>query len=158
MSNINTTTYYVDENVVRIIAAEVILLTFSVVALYVWQPYGIFWKLPAILLTVDFALRAFTAMPSLLAIGAGKLVNLCKLKSKPIFAPPKRFAAGLGFIFSFLILISLLIELSIAAYVFAGVLLACALLESVFSICVGCYVFNFFFVAEFSDDETKIFD
>lgn len=126
--------YYVDENVVRLIAAQVIIILLLV--FFNHRTYLI------IILTADFALRAFTYLPSPLAAVAKVIAVLFKLKSKPIIAAPKKFAAGIGFIFSTAIFNLLYFKLLTAAYTVGGILIFFALLESVFKVCVGCYIYN----------------
>ena len=72
---------YVDNQVVRIIAAQVLII-----ALMSLLFNSIF---PAFLLVVDFALRAFTQQPSPLATIAKITADSLKIKSQPIFAAPK---------------------------------------------------------------------
>lgn len=134
MSHKETTRYYTDENVVRIVAAQVMII--AVITLLTHA------RLTAFLLVIDFALRAFTYLPSPLAIVAKTIAEATGLKPKRIFAPPKKFAALLGFVFSLSILVLLLFDLYMAAYVTGGILLFCAVLESAFKICLGCYVYH----------------
>lgn len=134
MTDHKTTGLYVDETIVRLVAAQVILLT--IVTLFTQ------WAVLALFLAIDFAIRAFTKFPSPLALigkGISKIVNAAP---RPIFAPPKRFAAALGFVFSLTITVFLYFGLPISAYTTGGILLFCALLESVFKICLGCHVYN----------------
>lgn len=155
MNNNKTAVLYVDENLVRIIAAEVIVLTVLTLFLQWWFPGFTFWKFPLLLLTGDFALRAFTRKPSPLAALAHIIIKVARLKPKPIFAAPKKFAAGLGFVFSFTVLLFLFINLIIPAYVVAILLIIAALLESVFKVCVGCYVFNWIFIPDTNEENNK---
>jgi hypothetical protein len=60
----------------------------------------------------------------------------------PIFSAPKRFAAALGLVFSLTITVLIFIQLTSLAYIIGGILVVCALLELVFKICLGCYVYN----------------
>lgn len=137
---------HVDERVVRLVAAQVILLTLIVLLT------GWIWL--ALFLAVDFALRAFTRIPSPLAIIAKGFAKAFKLTPKPIFAAPKKFAAGLGFVFSLSITVFLYAHLYVAAYVTGGILIFCAILEAVFNICLGCYVYNWI-VAPIVNRNTK---
>jgi hypothetical protein len=130
----NQTNLYVEENAVRLIAAQTVLLTS--IALYTQ------WELIMILLIVDFALRAFTTFISPMAFVAKKVVAILKLKPKPIFAPPKKFAALLGFIFSLTIATLFFFNAEIYAYFIGAILIVCAILESAFEVCVGCYVYD----------------
>lgn len=59
-----------------------------------------------------------------------------------IFAPPKRFAAVLGLLFSVLIALFLFLDFTTGAYFVGGVLILCASLEAFLNICLGCYVYN----------------
>lgn len=126
--------YYTDENVVRLIAAQVMVIVF----VSLWQG----WLFPLFLICVDFALRAFTYQPAPLAAVAKLVSELLKLKSKPIFAAPKKFAAGVGFVFSVVIFLLFYFKLLTAAHIVGGILIFLAFWESVFKICVGCYVYN----------------
>jgi predicted benzoate:H+ symporter BenE len=56
---------------------------------------------------------------------------------------PKRFAAGVGFLFSLSFLILSLIPYTLAAGVLAGILVLFASLEAFFAFCAGCYVYFF---------------
>jgi hypothetical protein len=134
MNNNGLSKYYTDENVVRFIAAQVIVL--SLVSL------GTHWIWLISLLTVDFGLRAFTLGPSPLAALAKIMVSLFQLKPKPIFAAPKKFAALIGFIFSTIVLLLFLGRFYKVAYFIGGILIVCAILESVFKICLGCYLYD----------------
>lgn len=134
MSKKDISKYYIDENIVRIIAAEVIVIT----AVSLWQG----WLLPLFILSADFALRAFTYQPAPLAAIAKATALLLKLTRKPIFAAPKKFAAGIGFVFAATTLTLLYLELWTAVYIVGGILIFFALLESAFKICAGCYVYN----------------
>lgn len=126
---------YVDENVVRIVAVQVIFVTIiAVVEQLEWLSF---------LLALDFGIRAFTHFPSPLALFSKKVTEIAKSKPQPIFAPPKRFAAALGFTFSLVIAILTFFQLTFASYLVGGILVVCALLESAFKICLGCYVFNY---------------
>lgn len=125
---------YLDENVVRTVGAQVVVVTIIIL-------YKQFYLL-ALLLSVDFFLRAFTPWPSLLSLIARGIKKLFSLNPKPIFAPPKRFAALLGLIFSATITLLLYLGFIKAAYIVGGILIFCAFLESAFNICLGCYVYN----------------
>jgi len=68
-------------------------------------------------------------------------VKTCKLPIKPVYLPPKRFAARIGLLFSITIFILKL--LAIDTIIVSAVLTFFAALESFFSICAGCYVYSF---------------
>lgn len=128
--------HYTDENVVRIIAAQVTAISIAALAT--------FWVWLALLLITDFAIRGFTKNTSPLAAIAKTIAKQLGLKPQPIFATPKKFAATLGFIFTLTATVLFLLKLPLFAYLVSGVLITCAILESVFKICVGCYVFDWF--------------
>lgn len=136
--NVNIPRNQLNENVVRIVALLVVIATLVTLA------YN--WIFLAVILAIDFALRSFTRATSPLAYIAKSVSRYLKLKSKPIFAPPKKFAAALGFIFSVLIALFLYLNLLIPAYITGLILIICATLESAFNICLGCYVYNWIIV------------
>ena len=125
----------VNENVIRIIAAFAVLIAiYSVLYL---NFYAI------IFLTLDFATRAFTSGKfSLLKFLALKIANGLSIANKPTDLAPKKFAATLGFVFCTVIGVCYLFNLLYAAIALTIVLITFAILESVFAICVGCYVYS----------------
>jgi hypothetical protein len=56
--------------------------------------------------------------------------------------PPKRFAQGMGLVFSGGALLAWSLGARVVTYVLMGGLLVAATLESVFALCLGCMVFN----------------
>jgi Domain of unknown function (DUF4395) len=56
--------------------------------------------------------------------------------------PPKRFAQGMGLVFSGGALLAWGLAEHVASYVLISGLLVAATLESVFAVCLGCIVFN----------------
>ena len=135
---INISRNHLNENIIRIVALLVIVTALVTLA------YN--WVFMALLLALDFALRSFTKVTSPLAHIAKIVSKSLNLKAKPIFAPPKKFAAALGFIFSILIAVFLYFNLLIAAYITGMILILCATLESAFNIYLGCYVYNWIVV------------
>jgi hypothetical protein len=125
-----------NENVIRIVAFQVVILT-TITLLF--QNYFL-----ALFLAIDFSIRAFTnGKLSVLKLIGTITAQLLKIEPKPIFAPPKKFAALLGFIFSLLIAALLFLQLNTIALTIGSLLIFCAILESVFGICIGCYVYTF---------------
>ena len=116
------------------------------IAFFVFMLTGIFWLtaspiIPAFLV-VDFALRSFDlGKYSPLALLSDWLVQTFKLPIKPVYLPPKRFAARIGLAFSIAFLILCLSGLN--TLVISGILAFFAALESFFGICAGCYVYDF---------------
>lgn len=134
MTTNKTAALYTDENVVRAVAGQVIVLT--LLALWFQSTFL------SLFLAADFAIRAFTTTPSPLAMVAKKLLGLRRIAPKPIFAAPKKFAALLGWVFSLLIAAFLYWDLAAVGYVIGLILLVCAVLEAVFRICLGCYAYD----------------
>ena len=124
------------ENKIRLTAFWVFLLTI----IYIKTSFiGI-----PIFLLLDFAIRGFGyGKWSVLGFFAEKLVILFKLEQKPIYFPPKQFAAQVGFIFSFMLLLLNIFDIN--AIVISLILLICAGLEAFFNFCVGCYVYNAYY-------------
>jgi hypothetical protein len=138
MSQTTTDLFYgrVNETAIRFIGGFVALLTIATIASnLLWIP---------LYLAIDFFFRAFTDIKPPLGLLAKFITEKFQLKPKLTFAPPKKFAAAVGFVFSLTITILLLLNLKVTALITAGVLLICAILESAFGICVGCYVYDWF--------------
>ena len=115
---------YIDDSASSIVAYQVILIT--VFGIHFQQQ----WLL--LLLAFDFLLRA-----------TGLFASPLYFEKKPVFAGPKRFAAMLGFVMT--ILIAFFYDSQIG--IFLGItLIALAALESVFNVCIGCYIYNFLIV------------
>jgi hypothetical protein len=62
--------------------------------------------------------------------------------AKPVSAPPKRFAQGMGAAFATGAVVAWALGASTAAGVLLGMLLFAATLEAVFALCLGCKVFG----------------
>jgi uncharacterized protein DUF4395 len=126
----------VNENITRLNAAQTLVL--AVVWLFTAAPV-----IPAVL-TIDFLLRATNyGRFSPLNLVSGFFVKTFSIPVKHVDRAPKRFAAGVGFLFSFSILILSLFSYMLAAGVLAGILLLFASLEAFFAFCAGCYVYFF---------------
>ena len=98
----------------------------------------------SLFLLIDFSLRGFlNGKGSLLKLTAQKIVKHFSLKPKTINAAPKEFAAKIGFAFTLLILFSQVANYNSLAFIFGGVMISCTLLESIFSVCLGCYFYSF---------------
>lgn len=124
----------VNESKIRLIALFVLIITI----IYLLTQSIV---LP-IFLVLDFGLRSFNVGHlSPLGFIADKMVQILHLPIKLIYLPPKRFAARIGFAFSAAILV--LQFLSISTVILTSVLIFFAFLESVLSICAGCYVYDF---------------
>lgn len=125
----------VNENAVRVTAFFTILVTLT----------GVAFKSPVILslLAFDFFVRAFTSGKySVLKILSKRISDYAGLEEKFVDAAPKKFAAGIGFLFSAAIALSFFLDHTITAYSLAEVLLICAGLESFKGFCLGCIVYT----------------
>lgn len=126
----------INENKARLTAFFVLLLTL------VYLKTG-FWLIMAFLL-VDFTLRAFNlGKYSLLGFVSDAVIKQLKIKNKPVDRAPKRFAAGVGLVFTAAILVAFLSGIPYVPVVLAVILAFFAMLESCFSFCAGCYVYSF---------------
>jgi hypothetical protein len=126
----------VNENITRLNAAQTLLL--AVIWLFTAAPV-----IPAVL-TIDFLLRAANyGRFSPLNVLSSFLVRALSIPAKPVDRAPKRFAAGVGFLFCLSILILSLTPYRLAAGILAGILLLFASLEAFFAFCAGCYVYFF---------------
>lgn len=125
----------VNEYVVRLIAAQVIVL--GITAWWFEQPFI------TLFLLIDFGFRAFDgARFSLLRQLAIGLTVFFKFSPKPTDAAPKQFAALLGLVVIASLLFSQLIDLPLISIIITGMLVVFATLESVFSFCVGCVIYQ----------------
>ncbi|RDC55510.1 DUF4395 domain-containing protein [Pedobacter chinensis] len=125
----------VNENVIRIIAFIVALIVITCIV------FSNYWAI--VFLILDFALRAFTnGRFSILKFVAINVAKQLSLKSKMTDLAPKKFAAMLGFIFCLIITATFLLNFYNLTIIFSAVMALFALLESLFAICVGCYVYT----------------
>lgn len=125
----------VNENKVRMIALLVLILGL----LYLFTGYNFI----IMLLVSDFFTRAFNRQKySPLGWLAGKLVYSFKIPNKPTDRGPKRFAAGMGFIFVVFILTAIIAEWFVLLLPLTLLLCVFAFLESFGGFCVGCYVYT----------------
>jgi hypothetical protein len=129
-----------DNNAVRVVAAETLLLALGAIALALTA--GSDWAAGLTgLLGLDFLVRAFLSPRfSPLATVAKALVNALGLPKKPVDAAPKVFAARIGVLFTVTATVLFLLGLATAGVVVLSILAVFALLESAFSFCAGCWV------------------
>lgn len=126
-----------NENTVRLVA----FLTVVLVIIFLITHSLV----PMLFLIIDFAIRGWGFKEySPLRFIADKLNDIFFNGSrKPIFAPPKLFAAKVGLLFSVAISLFYFFGFYYTSLALAGVLLICASLEAFVNICVGCYVYSF---------------
>jgi hypothetical protein len=126
----------VNENVVRIIAFIVAVIAIACIT------FSNYWAI--VFLLFDFALRAFTPGKfSLLKFIALKISNALSISPKMKDLAPKKFAATLGFGFCLLITATFLFNFYTLALILTSIMIVFALLESLFAVCVGCYIYSF---------------
>jgi hypothetical protein len=103
------------------------------------------WKWLTVPLAYGFVARVLTG-PTMSPWGqvvTRVLVPRLPVAAKPVSGPPKRFAQGMGVVFSVTAaVLALGFDQWTAARVVLGLLVAAAVLESVFAYCLGCKVFG----------------
>lgn len=129
-----TSNLRIDKNIVRITGFLIAVL----IAVYTFT--GAVYLM--VLIAADYFIRAFTSVKfgpvSWLAYKISKAMDIAR---KSIDKAPKIFAARVGFLFAFTLM--LLFFVDITASINVGIALMCfALLESIFDICVGCLVYT----------------
>jgi hypothetical protein len=66
--------------------------------------------------------------------------------------PPKRFAQGVGLLFSVGASVAWLLDVPAASYALLAALVIAATLESVFAVCLGCIAYRFLWECDECDD------
>jgi hypothetical protein len=126
----------VNEVSARLVAAGVVLM--SLAAIVLGQPWI------AAVIAYGFVARVLTG-PTLSPLGqlvTRVITPRLPVASRPVPGPPKRFAQGIGAVFSTTAaVLGLALGLHTAAYVVLGLLVVAATLESVFALCLGCKAF-----------------
>jgi Domain of unknown function (DUF4395) len=122
-----------NESKIRLTAFFVLVL----IIVYILTGIG---PIPVFLLA-DFTLRGFgLGAYSPLAFLAGRLATALRLPAKPVYMPPKRFAARIGFLFCLAIVVAHYTHLS--TLILSAIIAVFAALESLANFCAGCYVYN----------------
>jgi hypothetical protein len=126
----------VNEVSARLVAGGVVVIALLILILDQW------WLSP--LLAYGFVARALSG-PTLSPLGqlvTRVITPRLRIPARPVPGPPKRFAQGIGAVFSVsAAILSLGFGAIGAAQVLLGLLIAAATLESVFAVCLGCKVF-----------------
>ena len=122
-----------NESKIRLTAFFVLLL----IIIYMLTGIGLI----PVFLFLDFTLRGFgLGAYSPLAWISGRIVAALKLPAKPVYMPPKRFAARVGFLFCLAIVVAHYADLS--TLILSAIIALFAALESLAGFCAGCYVYN----------------
>jgi hypothetical protein len=128
----------INERVARINAIFTVLLL--VVFTFTRQ-----WFIPGFL-AIDFLMRSGNlSRYSPIGFSSRNIIQLLSLEELLINAGPKIFAARIGFIFSLLILITILLNFFWLALGIACILGLFSFLEAVFGFCVACEIYPFFY-------------
>jgi len=125
----------VNEVSARLVAGGVVLMGLVTII------FGVKWL--TVVLAYGFIARVLTG-PSLSPLGqivTRVLTPRLPFNEKPVAGPPKRFAQGVGVLFSVSALVLTFTDHWTAARVVLGLLVIAATLESVFAICLGCIAF-----------------
>ena len=126
----------VNEVSARLVAAGVVVMSAAAIAL------DLEWL--TVVIAYGFVARVLTG-PTLSPLGqlvTRVLTPRLGLAAKPVPGPPKRFAQGVGAVFSVTAaVLALALDRWGAAQAVLGVLALFAFLESVFAFCMGCKVF-----------------
>lgn len=113
--------------------------------------------LPVVFLVVDFFARGIEQPKwSLLAQLSRRILSVARIKSKPVNAGPKIFAARVGFLFSLLVLGTATAGWSVAATVIALIFGIFALLESAAGFCVACKIYPILYKLIYQKSVDKI--
>src|SRR3954468_6645142 len=127
----------VNEVSARLVAGGVVLMALATIAFD--QPWI------TLVLAYGFIARVLTG-PKLSPLGllvTRVITPRLPFAEKPVAGPPKRFAQGVGVVFSVTAAgLALGVGLRGAAYVVLGMLAVAATLESVFALCLGCKAFG----------------
>lgn len=124
------------EGIPRLVALLVIIVTLTGLVLKSYLIFGF--------LVLDFLIRAFTKRKSSpLAYVGNRIAESFENNGKRIDKAPKIFAARMGFALTAAIFVLYFMETILAVYILSGVLIFFATLESVFNICVGCYIYTY---------------
>ena len=132
----------------RLVAAGVVLMALATIVFD--QP----WL--AAILAYGFVARVLTGpTPSPLGQLVTRVITpRLGVPARPLPGPPKRFAQGVGVVFSVTAaVLALGFGLRSAAYIVLSLLVLAATLESVFAYCLGCKVFGLLMRAGFIPEE-----
>ncbi|MFZ9771828.1 MAG: DUF4395 domain-containing protein [Ilumatobacteraceae bacterium] len=126
----------VNETSARLVAAGVVVMGTA------YAVTGAAWLL--VPLVYGFLARVSTgpAFSPLALLATKVLTPRIKTDHRMVAGPPKRFAQFVGLVFTSTAAVLWLFDLGVASRVVAAALVAAAVLESVFAICLGCIMFS----------------
>jgi hypothetical protein len=125
----------INENKARVTAFFVLVLAIVFLTTGLW--------LIMAFLSIDFFFRVNNwGKFSLLAMLSDVIIKQLKIKNKPTDRAPKRFAAGVGLLFTVGILVLTLLQISTLTIIVSAILVLFAFLESFVGFCAGCYVYS----------------
>ena len=125
----------VNEVSARLVAAGVVVMCALAIA------FDLPWL--TVVIAYGFVARVLTG-PTLSPLGqlvTRVVTPRLGLPERPVAGPPKRFAQGIGSVFSLTALVLTGLGYWTAAEVFLALLAMAALLESAFALCLGCRAF-----------------
>jgi hypothetical protein len=125
----------VNEVSARLVAAGVVVMSILTIA------FNLKWATAVI--AYGFIARVLTG-PSLSPLGqlmTRVVTPRLPLAARPVAGPPKRFAQGMGVVFSVSALVLAILGHWGAAQIVLGLLAGAAFLESAFGLCLGCRAF-----------------
>ena len=126
----------VNETSARLVAAGVVVMGTA------YSVTGAAWLL--VPLVYGFLARVSTgpAFSPLALLATKVLTPRIKTDHRMVAGPPKRFAQFVGLVFTSTAAVLWLLDFGVASRVVATALVAAAVLESVFAICLGCIMFS----------------
>ena len=126
----------VNEVSARLVAGGVVLMSVAALA------FQLEWLV--VIIALGFISRVATG-PTLSVLGqlvTRIITPRLPVAAKPVAGPPKRFAQGIGVVFSVVSALLLLVfNADLAGWLVLGALAVAATLESVFAFCLGCKMF-----------------
>lgn len=126
----------VDEHAARVVAAMVVILAIVSVATAEW--------FVMVLLALDFVVRGFVDRHySPLRFVAKNITAAAGWQSRPVYAPPKRFAAQVGAAVTTLATVFHAGGFHNAAAVTTALLIVAASLEAAFGFCLACWIYPY---------------
>ena len=148
----------VDHNVIRLVG----LFTLILIITSFFNLFGEYSKYIMLFLTFDFLMRIFNDKLSLLKIISVNILHgILKIKPQEVGAAPKRFAAGIGALFSILIFGLLFISdyfiskphilnmdnifftIKHSLHILTIMLVVAISLETFFGFCLGCKIYSY---------------